>query len=377
MNEIMTSSILPSQKRIESIDALRAFTLLGIFLVHLAGGFNIPYITSEYTWLDAHLINWIRKLLSARCATTFSMLFGVSFYFILKNPNNSSLKFAWRCVLLMCIGFVNKFFFTGDVLMVYGFCGIIMLCCRKFNPIALFGTALGLYVLSSYLYCFQLGNMLMGDCSLHRFYEGASFVNLLDSYLSTIPWAINHFLNVNLGFVLANFLLGYMVSKQGFIEKMDEKLSWIHVTVVICIYIISYLFCIHYVKNWDIMFVEKLCFSFMHLCGAVCYSLIIIILYNFFAKHGFSKILHSFECYGKCGLTNYSCQGVFACVILVLHGVAFRGEAWMNLLLYSLVFYLFQLFFSVIWLHFFKNGPMEYLWRCATEMKWLPLRKKM
>ncbi|MDD3037989.1 heparan-alpha-glucosaminide N-acetyltransferase domain-containing protein [Bacteroides sp.] len=116
------------RERITSIDALRAITLLGILLVHTAGlfGFNNEY-NDFSSFLSGNVTSrLIYAFLPGRCSGIFSILFGVSFYLILRNPANSSKKFFWRCAILVLIGILNKLFYTYDALMWYGMCGMIL-----------------------------------------------------------------------------------------------------------------------------------------------------------------------------------------------------------------------------------------------------------
>lgn len=117
--------------RINSIDALRGATLLGILLVHVNGGFGYQFDTASFSLYEKGLRGVIYILLSNRCAPIFSMLFGVSFYLILRNPSYNSSKFLWRCILLICIGLFNKLFYTYDALMWYGLWGIMLLPMRN------------------------------------------------------------------------------------------------------------------------------------------------------------------------------------------------------------------------------------------------------
>ena len=76
------------------------------------------------------------------------------------------------------------------------------------------------------------------------------------------------------------------------------------------------------------------------------------------------------EPYGKLGLTNYSMQGI---VGIVLAGILFVPYhiSFEYYLLTMILFYVVQVVFSIIWLRYYKYGPFEWLWRCATEKRWI------
>ncbi len=38
--------------------------------------------------------------------------------------------------------------------------------------------------------------------------------------------------------------------------------------------------------------------------------------------------------------------------------------------------FLFEICFSAVWLHFFRFGPLEWVWRCLTYLRLFPLMKE-
>ncbi|REH93593.1 DUF418 domain-containing protein, partial [Staphylococcus felis] len=85
-----------------------------------------------------------------------------------------------------------------------------------------------------------------------------------------------------------------------------------------------------------------------------------------------AKLLAPLKYYGRMALTNYIFQTLF---IIVFVKVFFNGSVSMlNALLMCLIIYSIQIMFSVIWLKYFKYGPLEYLWRMATYLKVLPFK---
>lgn len=97
--------------RICGIDALRAFALFGILMVHTWQRFAFEEMEIE-PGVDFVVEMIIRNLFISKSNTIFSLLFGCSFWFMLRNPAYSSLRFVWRCVLLAAIGLISKLFYT-------------------------------------------------------------------------------------------------------------------------------------------------------------------------------------------------------------------------------------------------------------------------
>jgi len=42
----------------------------------------------------------------------------------MRNPNYTTLKFCWRCVLLMGFGLINIEFYNSDFMLCYGMVGL-------------------------------------------------------------------------------------------------------------------------------------------------------------------------------------------------------------------------------------------------------------
>ena len=106
--------------------------------------------------------------------------------------------------------------------------------------------------------------------------------------------------------------------------------------------------------------------------GAAFYTFMLIYVYNHCKK--MKTFFKYTEAYGKCGLTNYSMQGIVGVIVFLFCRVSFLHYNFTFIVLFAIIFFIIQLFFCYQWLKYFKNGPMEYLWRCATERRILDLR---
>ena len=79
---------------------------------------------------------------------------------------------------------------------------------------------------------------------------------------------------------------------------------------------------------------------------------------------------------GRMAFTNYLTQTVICTTIFYGHGFGWFGhlERW-HMLMVVLGVWIAQIAWSEWWLARFQNGPLEWLWRCATYLRILPLRK--
>ncbi|WP_434532996.1 DUF418 domain-containing protein [Alteromonas arenosi] len=78
---------------------------------------------------------------------------------------------------------------------------------------------------------------------------------------------------------------------------------------------------------------------------------------------------------GRMALTNYLSQTLIS--IIIFYGLGFglgmRG-APMSLLFIALIILVLQIGYSALWLKYFRFGPVEWLWRCMTYGKLIPIR---
>lgn len=359
-------------KRIGSIDAIRAFALFGIILVHSAALFCCGKQGTIQSPLDTYVNKVILLVFERRSAMMFMILFGISFYLILRKPSYSSSKFAWRCFLLMLIGFVAKLFYWPDALMCYGLFGMALVLIRHFNIKQLVAATILLYILSTFLASFKWGDYMtpfIPDGIDVRYDSDSSMKEAFLLLPQGIMWYFRVVLNGGIFGILANFSLGYLIGRLGWIEKMDSVIRLKHIAFTFLVYALFF-----YLKN-HITFHEQIMPWIKRIwviSGAIFYSMLIVWFYN---HTKLKAILSFFESYGRCGLTNYFMQGVVGVFLLCHCGLAFQHYHFTYIIIGAVLIYLLQAICSYIWLKHFRNGPMEYLWRCATDRKWLPFRK--
>lgn len=114
-------------------------------------------------------------------------------------------------------------------------------------------------------------------------------------------------------------------------------------------------------------------FPFEKLLLAAGYAALVMALLRVKLLEGLWSILSDV---GKMALTNYLAQGLFITLFFDGFGMTWYGK----LAQYQLYFlvaetWLVQCVFSVFWLRRFTYGPFEWLLRCLTYKKWLPIRR--
>ena len=306
-------------------------------------------------------------LLGGRCAPVFEMLFGVSFFFILRKPTYSGWKFLWRCLVLLLIGLVNKLFFNGDILMWYSIWGMALLSFRYASPKVLLASAIGLLLLSALLVPFHVGDMLFPSNNELKYVvgDGGGDVRSFFSYplWESVKAQLRHHFNKGIFDTFSHFLLGYWFARKGYIFDL-KRYSRIRFVFAFGIAYFVLFMCYFFLR---LPFFLLLCY----LCGALFMAVLFLHIYFKIPRH-FSFL----EYYGRLGLTNYTTQSLFGVFFMVLVAIPCRLSMPVTLLA-SLCFYAVQCLFSLWWLRRFTNGPLEWLWRCLTNKKFVsPLKVK-
>ncbi|WP_241901317.1 DUF418 domain-containing protein [Staphylococcus pseudintermedius] len=82
------------------------------------------------------------------------------------------------------------------------------------------------------------------------------------------------------------------------------------------------------------------------------------------------RLFTPFKYYGQMALTNY--LGNTALIIFVGQflsvGIAMSAMV-------ALLIIVFQMIFSMLWLRYFRYGPLEYIWRLLTYLQFFSIRK--
>ena len=133
-----TAPISESQ-RIESLDVLRGFALLGILLLNIIGfGFiSSAYVAPSLTIQSpADMVAWILVDLTAEGAMRglFSILFGAGMVLFLGSDSNSRGGLHMkRTFWLLMFGLLNGYLllWPGDILVTYAVCGFILFFARN------------------------------------------------------------------------------------------------------------------------------------------------------------------------------------------------------------------------------------------------------
>ena len=387
-------------RRIEEIDALRGFALFGIILTHMYQGYLASSIPPEYygynlIYLIDDTTRWVvRNLFSGKFYAIFSMLFGLSFYLILDRKQNSSpSKFAWRLILLFLIGCINHIFYRGDFLTVYAVFGFALLLARYLSSkhilvIGLFLTVNGPNMILKILSLFEItipfnpyipldSNPTEATKSYVELILNGDLISVLASN-GTIGFINKYNFMFQSGrvWVLPGlFLLGLWVGRQQYHEHLEQlnlkKLMLISALIGIPMVLFHYNY---YTANYSefVRFIAFFAKETSNIFIPIFYIALVFWLYNRKPTQGLMKRLVPV---GRMGLSTYVMQSGFGIVIFYGYGLGMFLKLSATFAVgIGILIFIIQTAFSIWWFQRFKFGPLEWLWRSGTNMKWQPLR---
>jgi len=393
------------QDRILVIDALRGFALAGIVLVHFVEQFLGGPIPEEETSImiqgipDYIVLGIIQLFFSGKFFALFSILFGLSFYIQMNRAAQKGkpykLRFIWRLAILMLIGLIHSLFYRGDILTIYVVVGL-------FLPLFHNVSNKWLLIISGILFL-GLGRFLVfalhgseGFFGLMDFTPNSEFSkdyfkilsegtimdvfkdNITNGLLMKIEFQFGTF---NRGYLtFAMFLIGMWFGRIQLFEnigrlrnKLKEymwyALGFSLLSLILMVVQFSQIRQPIEFNNWPAMIA-------MHTMDLMNLGMTGFILLAFLIVYGGKKgyRLNILAPYGRMALTNYVMQSIIGTFIFFGWGLGMLAQV-RNLytFLFGFVIIVVQIILSKWWISKFYYGPFEWIWRCLTWTKWMPL----
>lgn len=398
----LTNSRPSVSSRIAVVDVLRAFALFGIVITHCAAGYlagrppkpNFMALTP----VDQIVSQLVMLFFTGKFFTIFSFLFGLSFAIQLNNAAQKrrafSGRFTWRLVLLAAIAMVHGAFFSGDILIIYALLGLLLIPVQKMNPKVLAAVALILLlnVPGLVLGLSRIGSpvpppsMTQPAAAPARSSPQRQFdikqegtvgqlvhLNLSESLQDKLEFQIR---SGRLWMTYGLFLLGLCGGRMQVFKGSEANRQFFRrlligaglaavVTTVIAV-----------IKPPIPMtpdmpgVLARFSFNVQQASLSAVYLSLITLL---FWRHPARGLLPQLAPMGKMGLTTYLMQTVFG--LTLFYGIGFGMLGHMGTtaaVTAGIAFFLVQILLSRWWMSHFSMGPVEWLWRSLTYLKWQP-----
>ncbi|MEJ1096665.1 MULTISPECIES: DUF418 domain-containing protein [unclassified Pseudoxanthomonas] len=412
-SQIRNLSPVAPADRIETLDVLRGFALLGILLMNIEGfvgplvgaltGLD-PLLTGADRWVDAA----IYVMVQGKFYTLFSLLFGMGFAVMSQRAEVAMRPFAgvyWRRgLVLLGIGLVHALLiWAGDILVTYALMSFLLLAFRPAPKKWLPWLAAGIYLLPvAFMGAIgALGTLMQFEPTAAA--EWNKSMAELASQMGTLQesersaYGAGTFQQAtaqrfeDTGFMLSNlpmmgfsvfgmFLLGSWFVKSGAIARPDQhaglfrRLRWLALPVGLAAMLGSY------------TLEPTMDFATFTITTAIAFALgavgsaLMCLGYMAWIVRGllspsWERLLRWFAPAGRMALTNYLLQSVVCSWIFYGYGLGYferLPRAWQVPFVVAL--FVVQVLLSHAWLKRYRFGPMEWLWRSLTYLKPQPMR---
>ena len=404
-SEAPAATPLKKLARIEVLDVLRGFALLGIFLMNIEYfnrpfqefGMGIPVGTTGSDYVVARLTE---IFVSGKFWVLFSMLFGMGFVVMQTQAKLDGRPFEAiylrRTCALLVFGLLHiALLWSGDILHSYALVALVLmwLPLTSVRASSLIGT--GMYVAPAFL-SLLMGILLsfapkealekMTEHSAESAQTAAEVAKIYSngSYLEVVQqrgWDFLHLLAFE-PFVFISafgiFLIGAAIMRSGRLLDLHANRAFFLKAMLGCgALAVAFIGLATMFHGHGAMEPNGMIEQALMMMGNLPLSLFYLstIAYTMSYVLG-SRILGLLAPAGKMALTNYLTQSLIGSLVFYGYGLG-MWQQWgrAELALFVMSVFIAQIIFSHLWLRYFQYGPMEWLWRALTYWTLPPMRR--
>lgn len=376
-------------ERVESIDMLRGFALLGIFIANMLH-FSWPYLYMDpYTWFttpsDVATLKAIKIGVEGSFYPIFAMLFGYGLNMqyekstALGNPFGS--VYARRMTIMMFFGLAHALFiWYGDILFSYALMGFIMIAVVRIPKKWMLIIATAVYAIPSLLLygLFVLmnknnsGSMVGSYADIQQIelsisaYAHGTYGEIFSFRL--FEWLLYGLTTSFLGvfIILPLIMIGAALSKYKVFERASQMKGRIAIIAGISLVVGVLLKYTPYFENATMGDIT----AAAHFGGPIVSIAYVGILLLLVQIPLFRTVFRPISKAGRMSLTTYITQSIVATTIFYSYGFGMYGKidlitgVWIAVGVFAI-----QVIFAELWLSKFRMGPLEWVWRKGTYGK--------
>jgi len=410
--------------RINSIDILRGFALLGILIMNISS-FAMPSMAyfSPFVY-DINFLNHIvysitHIIADQKFMAIFSMLFGASTLLFINSVKKRKkcpfLLFYSRNFWLLIFGWIHStYLWYGDVLFIYALCAFLLFFFKNYTPKKQFILGFLIYFLpifsnfAAYEYVIDYLGQAEQDVIIKHWNPSNEVLKQeLDAYRGsyekqmqqrTQMWSSSEYNESNpsggigAGIIGMSFLIDLLSRSFGMMligmacfswgifsnsltKSFYKKLIFYGLGIGLPLSIIGLFLTYFYDWNWK--YIQFLGRSPNHIATPLIAFGYIGVIMLWIRKGWFKNLQERFRAIGKNALTAYLIQTIIA--TFIFYGIGLGLFGYVNRA-YQLVIMLFiwlvLLKLCPLWLSRYQYGPIEWIWRTLTHMKSVPLLGK-
>lgn len=387
---MMENKLHPTQsfERISSLDGLRGFSLLGIFLINMMSYESpILYYNPQEWWhgTDQSLYKWIELFVQASFYPIFAMLFGYGLVLIRNRSIEKGGEFKTiavkRLFILLIIGIIHAFLiWSGDVLINYAVFGFILIFLLKLSGKSLMVIGLSLLVIPNLFFSLYLMIItLVSSQDMSMYTDIMNLTKSMEVFSSSDYWAITvqrfkdwKIVNgsSNVIFILFSvvplMMIGAGAAKRKWLQRTQgERKKWLSILILSLPLGL-------FLKSLPVFVDSNMAFKYIEqsLGGTILSFAYVAIIALFMSYKWTGKLLKPFTAAGRMSLTIYITQSIVGTFIFYGYGLGLYSKLTLGTsMLIAIGIFIIQVVLAEIWFMKFKFGPLEKIWRYFTYAK--------
>lgn len=378
----MNTSVTSASARIDVLDMVRGLAILGIFILNI-GGFALPsaaYLNPLYTPAASatDIATWavLSVLVQGKFLGMFALLFGATLMML------SRYSQPWNMARLLVLGVIGllhtALLWNGDILLMYSLTGVA--ACRiihnvssrwwlKLVPVLILtGLFLLFFLLSEggelkLLYWQPSQEMLDYEVLIAN---TGGIAGMLDR-ISTISGMLMMMV-VQYGWqLLAMMLLGATLMKNGWLKgayplsHYRRLAAWLLIPSLLLQAVVMWL---EYLNGWSVFWMGTIGYPLADILQPVQTTGLIALFYGL--QPQLKPVAACLQRVGRTALSSYLLQSVCGVILFEYLGYFCQFDR-LTLLAFVPLMWLINILFSTLWLRYFSQGPVEWLWRQAAN----------
>ena len=385
-----------STHRIDSLDLLRGFAVLGILIMNITSfsQVNIAYMNPTIgAGLEGynqyfHAFNYI--FADTRFMSIFSILFGAGVVLFTNNAEAKGKRVGAlhykRMFWLLLFGLLHAYFiWEGDILVAYAICGCLIYLLRKKTIRALLIMSIILFIVPLTFNLMTYYGMTVEELeSTFAFFypsseEIAREVKIMQgSFIEQMPIRLENAIEFQtLVFIIETFwrttslmLLGMILYRKGILSA-NKSISYYSKMILLGfgIGLIISLIGLNqsYDSGWPGAYVMSIGANYKLISGVFIAIGYIGFVMWCFKKGVFKKLQNRLQAAGRMAFTNYIGMSVICSLIFNGNGLALYGTLdRLQQFLVVVTIWVLILIVSPLVLRKYRYGPLEWLWRKLT-----------